>query len=106
MTKVFGRMMEELNDLYIEKIRQVEVAMQTGKASKIGNIILVQKFGGHKKGPFQTEWAEVCANSFYIDDKGNLVFKRKTPYENIAIFACGTWYQVKKVKKCCDECCE
>ena len=39
MTKVFGRMMEELNDLYVEKIRQVGIAVKTGKMDKVGNIL-------------------------------------------------------------------
>lgn len=39
MPKVIGRMMEELNDLYVERIRQVRKAIQTGKVDKIGNIL-------------------------------------------------------------------
>ena len=40
MPKVIGRMMEELNDLYVERTRQAETAMQTGKMDEIGNIFV------------------------------------------------------------------
>lgn len=33
------RFWEELNDLYIEKVRQVDIAIQTGKSERVAKIL-------------------------------------------------------------------
>lgn len=64
--------------------------------------VLVQKFDLGKEEPFQTECIEVCADAFFVDKQGILLFKNTNPYENIGAIPCGTWYRVQEVEKGCE----